>query len=325
MEWPDKTLLTADDTESIRWLLDCALYSATRSGHVGDIYDMARAQALTRARVATNLLSMSSPDQPVRLHSQSPTCWAIWMVQNQHALKTGGWTVETPGAQYALSFEGLYSWLLARHERRENKNLYDPVTHRLLKRYKLPFKHMSVPPRPDSLFKWVKGARRLSEWIRGCQMAMDERDRPRALGFALGIIQQRPPELVASPPQASEAAARRRAIWERVTSRARVRRRGQPLRTAQEDSDDAQLTREVVAAVVQESDDARDIERDTEQSTETTASITEVTELVSDDELERELEEALRGEEEEPMGARDEPARGGPLTLDEIEDLLMQD
>ena len=29
MEWPNRSLLTADDTENIRWLLDCALYSST--------------------------------------------------------------------------------------------------------------------------------------------------------------------------------------------------------------------------------------------------------------------------------------------------------
>ena len=37
MEWPNMTLLTADDVENIRWLVDCALYTATRHSHVGDI------------------------------------------------------------------------------------------------------------------------------------------------------------------------------------------------------------------------------------------------------------------------------------------------
>ena len=37
MEWPNMTLLTSDDVESIRWQVDCALYTATRHSHVGDI------------------------------------------------------------------------------------------------------------------------------------------------------------------------------------------------------------------------------------------------------------------------------------------------
>ena len=116
MEWPTQSLLTADDVESIRWLMDCAMYTASRTGHKGDIYDM------------------------------NPTCYAIWLVQNQHALKAGGWQVETAKAQQMLSFEGLYRWLEAQHARGENRNLYAPVTKKLLKRYKLPFKKFTVPP-----------------------------------------------------------------------------------------------------------------------------------------------------------------------------------
>jgi hypothetical protein len=37
MECPNK-LLTSDDVESIRWLVDCALYTAMRVEHIGDIY-----------------------------------------------------------------------------------------------------------------------------------------------------------------------------------------------------------------------------------------------------------------------------------------------
>jgi hypothetical protein len=40
MEWPTQSLLTADDVESIRWLLDCAMYTASRRGHKADIYDV---------------------------------------------------------------------------------------------------------------------------------------------------------------------------------------------------------------------------------------------------------------------------------------------
>ena len=99
------SLLTSDDVESIRWLLDCALFTASRTAHTGDIYDM------------------------------NPTCWAIWLVQNQHALKAGGWTVESDAAQRVLRFESLYYWLGQQHSRGGNKNLYDPATKKLLKRY----------------------------------------------------------------------------------------------------------------------------------------------------------------------------------------------
>ena len=76
MEWPNSSLLTADDVESIRSLLDCALYTATKTGHVSDIYDM------------------------------NPTCWAIWLVQNQQALKAGGWNTHSAITQQAISFRG---------------------------------------------------------------------------------------------------------------------------------------------------------------------------------------------------------------------------
>ena len=264
MEWPNMSLLTSDDVESIRWLLDCALFTATQTAHKGDIYDM------------------------------NPTCWAIWLVQNQHALKARGWMAETDAVQRRLRFEALYRWLGEQHARGENKNLYDPATRRLLKRYKLPFKSMTVPPAPENLFKWVKGARRLSNWIHDCQAQMDERDRPTSMGLAPGIIAQVPPELVPPPPQAAAAAARRQAIWERVAAR--------PMRTAQEDGEDAALTRDVVRAVVHESQHADATE--------------------SDEELERDIEEMLEGQGEE---ARGEEQQGGGMSLERIEELLMGD
>ena len=77
------------------------------------------------------------------------------------------------------------------------------------------------------------------------------------------------------------------------------------MRTAQEDSDDAELTRDVVEAVVAESNHA------------TPAASTD-----SDDELERELEEALREGDEDVDG---EPREGAGLTLEQIRDQLMRD
>ena len=137
------------------------------------------------------------------------------------------------------------------------------------------------------------------------------------MGLAFGVIMQRPPALVAPPPQAAAAEARRQAIWNRVVSRAQARR---PLRTAQEDTEDAEQTRRVVAAVVGESSRAPGTE-----STE------------SEDELERELEAALADDEGEQQagsssqgGARaedraecGEEPRG--MSLEEIEEQLMRD
>ena len=232
MEWPNSSLLTADDVESIRSLLDCALYTATKTGHVSDIYDM------------------------------NPTCWAIWLVQNQQALKAGGWYTHSADTQQEISFEGLYTWLKAQHGKHENRNLYDQVTKKRLKQYKFPFKAFTVPPLSTNLFKYVKGARRLSDWIYGCQESMDAQDRPRSMGFPYGIIAQKLPELIAASSLAEAAIARRQAVWERV--RARAHRQSVGLRTAQNGSEDAEQTRELVDAIVEESGEARD--RETEST-----------------------------------------------------------
>ena len=135
------------------------------------------------------------------------------------------------------------------------------------------------------------------------------------MGLAFGVIMQRPPALVAPPPQAAAAEARRQAIWNRVVSRAQARR---PLRTAQEDTEDAALTRGVVAAVVGESNGAQG---------------TAATE--SDDEIERELEAALAGDGGEGQAGSSSQggaeARGGGgaepggMSLEEMEEFLMRD
>ena len=52
MEWPNQTLLTADDIEFIRSAVDIALSTAGHEAHTGDIYDL------------------------------NATTWAIWMVTN---------------------------------------------------------------------------------------------------------------------------------------------------------------------------------------------------------------------------------------------------
>ena len=135
MEWPNQALLTADDTELIRTAMDVALSTAAHEAHTGDIYDL------------------------------NPTTWAIWMVQYVYAVRRGSWTAESAQAQHTLSFETLYAWLKTQHERGEQFYVYEPGTKIILHRYKLPFKQMVVPPKQNELFKWRKGAKRLSDWM----------------------------------------------------------------------------------------------------------------------------------------------------------------
>ena len=208
-EWPNQALLTADDTELIRSAIDVALTTATHAAHTGDIYDL------------------------------NPTTWAIWMVQYVYAVRKGSWTAESAQAQHTLSFETLYAWLRAQHERGEQFYIYEPGTEIILHRYKLPFKQMVVPPKQNELFKWRKGAKRLSDWLlQGGFAPMDQ-----------GIGSLQPPTLVAPPPQQSRREAQRAAMWERVASRARARR----LTSVEGEDEDAALTRTVVRSVMEDS------------------------------------------------------------------------
>ena len=98
---------------------------------------------------------------------------------------------------------------------------------------------MVVPPKLNELFKWRKGAKRLSDWLlQGGFAPMDQ-----------GIGSLQPPTLVAPPPQLSQREARRAAIWERVANRARVRR----LTSVEGEDEDATLTRAVVRSVMEDS------------------------------------------------------------------------
>lgn len=216
VEWPAQSLITNDDVATIRSLVDCALYTATREEHTADVYDL------------------------------NSTVWAIWFVQLVYALRVGGWVAESAQVQERMSFETLYGWLHGR--RGQRRNLLDITGKKVLKRYTLPVKAMTVPPTKENLFKWVRGARRLSDWIAQCQSAAPPEDRPSFLGFPSGLIGQLKPDLVPPPPMAAAAAARREDVWNRVVRRARERH----MRTAQEDSADARLTRDVVAAVAGE-------------------------------------------------------------------------
>ena len=209
VQWPGQALLTADDVELIRTAMDVALSTAAHEAHTGDIYDL------------------------------NPTTWAIWMIQYVYSVRKGSWTAESAQAQRTLTFETLYDWLKTQHERGENFYVYEPGTKIILHRYKLPFKKIVVPPRQNELFKWRKGAKRLSDWmVQGGFVPMAE---------AIGSLQA--PTLVAPPPQQSQREARRAAIWERVANRARVRR----LTSVEGEGEDATLTRTVVRSVMNDS------------------------------------------------------------------------
>ena len=117
--------------------------------------------------------------------------------------------------------------------------MYEPGTKLVLHRYKLPFKKMTVPPKQNELFKWRKGAKRLSDWmVKGGFAPIPE-----------GIGSLQPPILVAPPPLQSQREARRAVMWERVASRARVRR----LTSVAGEGEDATLTRTVVRSVMNDS------------------------------------------------------------------------
>ena len=209
IEWPNQTLLTADDTEFIRSAIDIALSTAAHEGHTGDIYDL------------------------------NSTTWAIWMIQYVYAVRKGSWTAESGQAQFSLTFENLYDFLETQHARGENFNVMEQATKRVLHRYKLPFKKMTVPPKKDELFKWRKGLKRLSDWmVQGGFAPIDE-----------GIGSLTPPTLVAPPPLQSQREAQRAAMWQRVAGRARVR----TLTSVEGDGEDAALTRSVVRSVMDDS------------------------------------------------------------------------
>jgi len=210
IEWPNQSLLSNDDVEILRMAVDNALATAEREGHIGDIYDL------------------------------NPTTWAIWLVQHTHATRNGSWTADSVRQQASWSFEALYSWLEIQHERGDHHNLYDHTTRQLLHRYKLPFKHMNVPPPRNELFKWRKGAKRLSEWmVAGGLVPFDD-----------GIINQQPPSLVDPPPLQARREQARAAMWSRVAARASTWRR---MSNAVEAGDDARFTRDVADSVMAES------------------------------------------------------------------------
>ena len=267
-EWPNQSLLSNDDVEFIRMAVDTALAMAEREGHVSDIYDL------------------------------SPTTWSIWLVQHTIATRLGGWTAESPQQRQILSFEGLYRWLEVQHARGEARNLYDPSTKQLLHRYKLPFKaHMVIPPPKNELFKWRKGARRLSTWmVEGGLVPL-----------AAGIIEQQPPALVDTPPLQSRREQARVVMWSRVAARGASIRR---MTNANEDSEDARLTRGVVRSVMAESRVAAITRQEAGAASSALADDED-----SEDEMVRELEREMAGQgsSEAPEGPAPEESEGDAL------------
>jgi hypothetical protein len=113
-EWPNNSLMTADDVKSIRSALDGALFIATSTGVVANIYDL------------------------------NSTVWAIYFVQWAHTQKVGDWTVDSAAAQQSLSFQALYEWLEGRHSLHQRHDLTDSLTKKVVHRYVLPFKRMKI-------------------------------------------------------------------------------------------------------------------------------------------------------------------------------------
>ena len=173
------------------------------------------------------------------IYDMNATAYTIWLIQHTYAMRNGGWTAVSEQQQRLWSFESLYRWLEVQHARGVIRYLYDSSTRQLLHRYKLPFKaNMRIPHEKKERFKWVKGAKRLSGWIESAGLEP----------FDTAIQEQLPPALVAPPPLLSQREERRAALWSRIANRgSRVRH------IANEDSDDARLTRDVVQSVMRAS------------------------------------------------------------------------
>jgi len=205
--WPNQSLLTEDSVEYIRMALDTALAESMTESREGDIYDL------------------------------NPTVWAIWMVQHVVSVRIGSWTSDSSAQQHALSFSNLYEFLRTQHARQEEWTVYD--TGRCLHRYRLPFKEMTIPPKKEDLFKYRKGALRLSTWLENAGLPP----------FFLGIRMMVPPELVSEPPLQSTREHTRAALWSRVAQNSRAR----GLNSVVGNHVDANQTRSLVREVMNES------------------------------------------------------------------------
>ena len=263
-------LLSNDMVEWIRLGVDTALRSAMRAEHVADEYDVRRShRPLPPLRVTLSFVGRAT-----RAAQLSPTVWAIWLVQYAYATSNGGWLVKTFEDVLNLSFAGMYAFLEHQHRQGGSRNLYESGSGKLLKRYVLPFKSMTVPPKPEHLYKYKKGARRLSSWLQQGGLPP----------LADGIVAQDAPAILGRLPAADDdgRADARAEAWARVAQQARQRQ----LRSVTGDDDDSLDARAVVDGILGES-------RAAAEATEPT-------------ELERELAARLQPD------ADDGPAAAGP-------------
>jgi hypothetical protein len=260
--WNTGWMLSNDDVEFLRVCLDVALGKAAQQGHSGDIYD------------------------------GNAVLYSIWLVQHLHAVRAGGWTVESLQDQLLWSSAGMYVFLEAMHARGDRYVVRDPTTRAVLHRYRLPFRGMRVPPRADKLFIWKKAARRLSQWmVDGGLAPIDE-----------AIINQHPPTIVPPLPAAAAREERREALWARVAGRARRR----PLFSVRGDDADAEETRSLVSGVMSESRAAAEGEGaglNDEQADELEA------------DLEREMTEDGGPSAEEPGQQQQQPGTDEPIPV----------
>ncbi|MGZ0214134.1 MAG: hypothetical protein ACKVI4_16780, partial [Actinomycetales bacterium] len=259
LNWGFGNIVTNDDMEFIRVCMDVALSEAIRLGHTSTIYDM------------------------------SPTVWAMWMVQNVLATRTGGWQVQSRQQQLRWCLAGMYAFLEAMHARGDRLTLRDPATKATLHRYKLPFQtRMNVPPRPSDAFKWRKGAQQLSNWMVSGGLAP----------LNPGIIQLLPPTIVPLPALASQRADRAAAVWQRIGQRSRQ----YELQSVPQGGDDAgaQEARQVVGGVMAESRAAAAAAGGSSSSSEQGMSDEAA------DEMERELEGELDAQQQQQQQPSDD-------------------
>ena len=163
------------------------------------------------------------------------------MVQYAYATSNGGWLVKTFEDVLNLSFAGMYAFLEHQHRQGGSRNLYESGSGKLLKRYVLPFKAMTVPPKPEHLYKYKKGARRLSSWLQQGGLPP----------LADGIVAQEAPAILGRLPAADDdgRADARAEAWARVAQQARQRQ----LRSVTGDDDDSLDARAVVDGILGES------------------------------------------------------------------------
>ena len=211
LAWPSRSLLSHHDVAFIEAALDVALGERLRSSTSGHQYDM------------------------------SPTVWAIWLLQYTYQSRNGGWAVESAQEQAVLSFESLYGWLAQRHALGELKVITNTVTGKT-HRYKLPFKKMNVPPKPEDAFRWRKGGRELSALMEAGGLPP----------LADGIVQGEPPVLRSSQLPTVRAAWVAQAAALRSSAAHVSKQRG--LRSSVAGDGDAELTRDVVQTILNTSD-----------------------------------------------------------------------